>query len=398
MSQAQGSSLQLVLDREATYGVTPSPTTSAIGPMSINRCTVSARRNITVPATLQGNLNAVQGFLGNTDVQGEIVIPVDLRQFGHWLRNMFGAEVGVVGGSKTAAAVTVDNTTETITLSTHGLSNGQAIVFGGTALPGGITASKLYFLRDKDTNTFKVAASPGGAVVAISSNGTDVTITTVNAHVFKAGTAMPSLVLEKAFTDISQYFRYNGVKIGSFGMQLGGDGELVANLGLLGADENPIVARYQASPVTPGALLRVNNFQASLLEGGSAFATARSASLNIDFDLDGDQYIIGGAGKRGSLPQGVTKISGALSTLFEDATLYTKAINNTETSLELRLAYSASAYLYILMPEVTYGFKSPGVEGPRGVLFDVDYTAAYGDADEATSLQWILVNDRATAY
>lgn len=396
MTQASGSSLQVLIDREATYGTVPSPT-AAIGPLALNRCTLAAQRNITVPATLQGNLNPVAGFLGNTNVTGEIVVPVDLRQFGHFLRNMFGAEKGVVGGSKSATAVTVDDATDVVSLATHGLNDGQAITFGGTTLPGGITAGKLYFLRDKATGTFKVAATPAGAVVNMTSAGTSVTITTVNAHVFKAGTVMPSLAIAKEFVDITQYFRYLGCKISSFGLQLGGDGELVATIGFLGAEETRPVARYDAAPTSPGAILRVNNFQGALMEAGSAFALARSLSLNLDFDLDPDQYVIGGGGKRGALPQGVTKISGSLSTLFEDAALYDKAFNNTETSLQATLTNGAS-YLQILMPEVTYGLRSPAVEGPRGVMLDLDYSAAYGDADEATAIQFILVNDRATAY
>lgn len=395
MTQASGSRLQLLIDYESTYGVLPSA--NGIGPMAINRCTLAGQRNITVPATLQGNLNPVAGFLGNTNVTGEIVVPMDLVQIGHFLRAMFGAEVGVVGGSKSAAAVTVDAGTDVVSLATHGLLDGQAITFGGTALPTGITANKLYFLRDKATGTFKVAATPGGAAVDMTSAGTSVTITTVNAHVFKSGTAMPSLVIAKEFTDISQYFRYTGCKVSTFGLQLGGDGELVATLGFLGAAESLQVASYDSTPTSPGALLRVGNFQGTLMEGGAAFATAPTLSLNIDFDLDPDQYCIGGGGVRGSLPQGVTKISGTLSTLFKDATLYDKAFNNTETSLQTTLTSGASS-LQILMPEVTYGLRSPAVEGPRGVRLDLDYTAAYTNADEAAAIQFILVNDRATAY
>ena len=56
-------------------------------------------------------------------------------------------------------------------------------------------------------------------------------------HVFTVGDTIPSLFIEKAFTDISQYYVYNGVKANSMEIAFGGDDEMVASIALMGASE-----------------------------------------------------------------------------------------------------------------------------------------------------------------
>jgi hypothetical protein len=69
---------------------------------------------------------------------------------------------------------TANASTETFTASGHGMVNGTPVRFSGTAVPGGLTAGTVYFTRDVDTNTFKVAATAGGPVIALSDAGTSV--------------------------------------------------------------------------------------------------------------------------------------------------------------------------------------------------------------------------------
>lgn len=394
MSQAKGSKGQLVIDFESTYGTSPSP--SGVGPMPFNSCTLDASRAVNSVETITGSINPVQPFAGNTDVAGDIVVPIDLTDFGYWLKAMFGAATSVVTGSKSAAAVTCDNTTDKITLSTHGLSDGQCITFGGTP-PTGLTAGTLYYLVNKGTNDFQVALSPGGTAIDFSTNGADVTITTVIAHVFKLGTEQASMVIEKGFTDIVQYMLFNGVKVGSFSIDLGGDGELTATLGCKGQKVTASATPYDATLTTPGVFNRVNNFQATLQEGGASFAKATKVGLKLDFGLDDTQYCIGANGVRGDLPQGVGKVSGTLEALFEDLTLLNKAINRTESSLKVTLTNGAS-YMEILLPEVEYGVKTPPISGPKGVLQSLDFVAYKNDAAQNTAIQVTLVNARNTAY
>lgn len=66
-----------------------------------------------------------------------------------------------------------------LTATAHGLFNGDRVKFGGTAVPGNITAGTYYYLRDVTANTFKVAATLNGTAIAYSSAGTSVTATSI---------------------------------------------------------------------------------------------------------------------------------------------------------------------------------------------------------------------------
>lgn len=67
---------------------------------------------------------------------------------------------------------TTTHGTDTINLTAHGYNDGDTLLLTGTVLPTGYTALTPYYVRDKTTDAFKVALTPGGAAVAISDNGT----------------------------------------------------------------------------------------------------------------------------------------------------------------------------------------------------------------------------------
>lgn len=64
----------------------------------------------------------------------------------------------------------VDDTTETITSAAHGLTNGTRVTVAAAtgALPTGLTAATNYYIRGATTNTFQLAATPGGAAINLT--------------------------------------------------------------------------------------------------------------------------------------------------------------------------------------------------------------------------------------
>lgn len=214
-------------------------------------------------------------------------------------------------------------------------------------------------------------------------------------HVFKVGSSQPSVVLEKGFTDIGQYMLYNGCKISTFKTSFGGDGELTAQMDIMGAKETIGATEYDATPDAV-ELNRLNNFQASLKEGGVAFATATSGDFNLDFGLDGDQYTIGANGARGDIPEGILNITGSLKTLFADATLLNKGVNGTKSSLEVAFTLSADASLTFLFPEIVYERKTPPISGPAGVSTELGWRAFFGNDVNASAVVVTLKNSIAS--
>lgn len=213
------------------------------------------------------------------------------------------------------------------------------------------------------------------------------------AHEFKAGNTRPSLTIEHQFTELgtSKYFQYTGCKVSGMSLSAGDDGELIATLDVVGAKETIASSSFDASPTTI-SLARLKNNQLTLTEGGSTLSNAKLVDININFNCDTSQYVIGGGGELGSIPDGVMAVSGNLNTLFEDTTLLEKATDSTESALVLTFANGASSILVINFPELKYSLNSPGIDGPQGLAVALPFNAYYDDATEATSVVATVTN------
>lgn len=67
-------------------------------------------------------------------------------------------------------ACTLTIATDLVTANAHGLRAGQKIVFSDVTTTTGITTATDYYVRDVTTNTFKVAATVGGAAIDLATN------------------------------------------------------------------------------------------------------------------------------------------------------------------------------------------------------------------------------------
>lgn len=65
---------------------------------------------------------------------------------------------------------TASASTDFVTIATHGFSDGDKVVFQSGYTPAGLTANTTYFVRDKTTNTFKVATTSGGTAIDITTD------------------------------------------------------------------------------------------------------------------------------------------------------------------------------------------------------------------------------------
>ena len=212
-------------------------------------------------------------------------------------------------------------------------------------------------------------------------------------HVFKFGATQPSLVAEKKFdfSTAQTYMKQNGIKISTLGLTVGGDGELVANLGIVGSSESaPGTTRYDLTPTTV-TLDRLNNFQAAIKEGGSAIATVTEVAINLNFGLETDKYVIGGGGVLGEIPEGIVAVEGTLTALFADTSLLTKAANLTESALAITLTKGTHS-LKIEIHELVYELKTPGITGPAGVMQQLGFKGYYANSTAASAAVVTLTN------
>ena len=223
---------------------------------------------------------------------------------------------------------------------------------------------------------------------APSTTGTTPTYT----HVFKPGASIPSMVIEAGFTDIPEYIKFNGVKINKFGMDISGDGELVAKLDLVGA-----TGVMSATPYDSGldsiALTRFQVKDLAILEGGASIAYVKSVNFEINNDLDTGSFVLANS-VRGALPEGDCLVSGSMTAFFKDATLYNKAVAGTESSLKLTFTAGAAS-LEILFQELLYSPKSPTIV-KGGIYVEMPFQAYYENGAAAAIVQATLINSNSS--
>jgi hypothetical protein len=223
-------------------------------------------------------------------------------------------------------------------------------------------------------------------------------------HTITIGSSVPSLVIEKGFTDLGtpEYFKYNGCKINRASLQIRANGFQQLSMDFIGAKETIDTSPFDATLTDSGKKAWSGYQIASITEGGGAIANVLEADINIENNLDGGIYCIGGAGLRSALPEGLVKVSGTIKALFENLTLYNKALGSTESSLAITYTFGTGAgsagneQLAITIPELQYGAQTPVVSGPAGLLVELPFEAYYDDGAGASAINMVLKNTIAT--
>ena len=86
---ARGYKTSILMDYESSFGVAPNSAASVALPVNTFGVTVSRAKNSA--QTLTGRRDPVEPFDGNVETSGDVVVPVDARAFGYWLKLLFGA-------------------------------------------------------------------------------------------------------------------------------------------------------------------------------------------------------------------------------------------------------------------------------------------------------------------
>lgn len=222
-------------------------------------------------------------------------------------------------------------------------------------------------------------------------------------HTFKVGQTLPSYLIEKGFADINAYFKYGGCLVNRLSFNVTPSGPQQVTFDVLGAQEAAGGASFDATPADLGKHAFDGLSVGTIEEGGVAIADVTGIdNFTINNDLDPDLYVLGGGGVRADISPGIVQVSGTLKARFKDLTLYTKAINDTKSSLRWIYALgdgggsAGNESLEFKLAELTFAPNAPVIAGPRGVLVELPFSAFYEADAGASAVQVILKNTQAT--
>jgi hypothetical protein len=413
MPQAKGSKSYLAIQEEGAAYNTDPVVTLATTKIYFETESLSKSMAMNDSNLIRGNRNAVAPSRGNIDVGGPFSTEL-MASIGACLYGTLGS-VATTSNSGTgetvgtalttpAGVIDSDNQRLTVTAAAHGLVLGDVVQILGLTAPTtlnslyckviAVTSASIFVLRlpvwvTGTATTFTLGTGTLKKVTAAA---------TTYLHTIKIGSALPSFLVEKGFTDIGQYFKYNGVKFGKLGMDVTSSGPQKLTFDLMGAKETVSTSPF-ATPTDLGMASFDGLSLATIEEGGSTIAIVSTISgLAIDNQLDGDTFLLGGQGSRGSINEGLIKVSGTLKALFQDVVLYNKALNKTESSLRIVFNRGTGAgtlgneSVEIKIPELFYSVKTPAADKPGGLWVELGFQGYFDNSSEATTIQILLKN------
>ena len=203
-------------------------------------------------------------------------------------------------------------------------------------------------------------------------------------HVINPAALPVGFILEKDFgANIAGSGRveyFNGCRMAGAQFSFPREGYCTAKFDVKGAKSTLATAALDAALDDYGHT-SFSAFSATIQEGGAAIATVTAAEINYSNDLDEEGYALGGAGVRRALNEGFAVVQGSITAMFEDAALLTKALARTQSSLKITLSRgdglgsAGNESIEFLVNQLKYERTSPAIEGPRGLLITLPFSA-----------------------
>jgi hypothetical protein len=219
-------------------------------------------------------------------------------------------------------------------------------------------------------------------------------------HVFKIDSLPTGLAIEVQHT-VGLLYKVYHCKINSFKLTQNATGKVMCDFGVEVASEEAFTTytSLDEDPINNGHAPFSAKFGA-FYEGGSlASGTCTNMSITLNNDITGEPTI-GSAGVKDSLAEGRAKVDFSIETLFKDSAIFTKAQNETESSLKLENMNGTGAgtagneKITIEMDEVKYALPQQNIDGPRGMKLMFSGIAYYNDDSDANALTVTVLNSQ----
>ena len=423
MARSYGSAVSLLALKESVYGTKP---TGNWEKFSFSSSDLSAEQNLIASDLLGQGREPRAPFRDVINDDGNLVVPVEARDFGRWLQLLLGnpTSAGVAASGDITFAVN-PSATHTITINgviwtfvASGATGTQTNIGGSLAatltqlatdlnasVNAGITPSSYANTGGtKLTVTYKTVGAAGNAFTIASGNANGVASgATLSGggytHTFLSGVAsLPSFALELGHANVPAYFVHTGCMLNSMALNFQRSGAASATLNILAQGETRYTATQGGTP-TARVYKPFSQFNGSIKRNQVALASITGAQFTYSNGMQGVPTIRNDGLIDGVDPTTITT-TGSIEVRFADTTLVDDAINNT--AIELELAYRLTGLdgnnfnLTWTFHEVYLPRPRIPISGPGGVQTSFNWQAVYDDA-LSKSVTVVLKND-VTSY
>lgn len=277
-------------------------------------------------------------------------------------------EISATAATDTVTFVNHKRTGGVLTASDAGSTNVTAFA-GGSATKGGFYTVASVIDNDTLTTTETLTADANAGTLKVVVKGSHLRNPGVIGDITKQ-----SFSVETGFTDVSKYFLMNGMRPGSFSLNVEA-GELVSgSIEFMGRETTRSstetlgnTATYTVLDSTVTEVLNATSNVGTITKDGVALELAiKAIEMNGDANLR-EQRAVGSKFPAG-IGYGRFTLEGSFMAYFEDFSQYDVFINHTTTSLSFPFTDVDSNTYYFTIPAIKY--KSDPIK-PEGIDQDV---------------------------
>jgi len=320
---------------------------------------------------------------GYRSVAGEVNGDISEQSWDDFIEAVIGGTWANITPVSTTLNISINSTTNKITSLTSSFD----------FLTSGITVGDVFFVV---TNPGPVSGFSGEYLTVLSASASTIevepnTITTTAASVSVAriyevgrkvsiGNTYRSFTFERWLTDRNLYQQFRGVRINQVTFSIPASGLASLTFGVLGQDatifsSTTVASAYSEAPqTTPFAAVN-----GALFEGGQALGLVTAAEITINNNMTSSQ-VIGTNIVPDILFGRYADVTGTITVLFSDANALSKFVDETESSLIVRLQNKDALdedtqFINIVLPRIKYsgGEIDDGVES--GVTLTLPFVA-----------------------
>lgn len=423
MARSYGSAATLLALKESTYGVKPTGNWEKFAFVSSD---LSAEQNLLSSDLLGQGREPRAPFRDVINDEGNLVVPVEGRDFGRWLQLLLGNPVSA-GVAATGDITFTANPSASHTITINGVvwtfvasgATGTQTNIGAnlnatlTQLATDLNASVNASITPsayantggtKLTVTYKIVGGAGNAFTIASGNANGVASgATLSGggytHTFVSGAAsLPSFAAEIGHANVPAYFVHTGCMLGSMALNFQRSGAANATLNIIAQGETRFTSTQGGTP-TNRVYKPFSQFNGSIKRNNVSLANITGAQFTYSNGLQAVPTIRND-GLIEAVDPTIINVNGSIDVRFADTTLIDDAINNN--AIELELAYKLAGLdgnnfsLTWTFHEVYLPRPRIPVSGPGGVQASFNWQGVYDDA-LLKSVTVVLKND-VTSY
>ncbi|MFW5909192.1 MAG: phage tail tube protein [Thiohalospira sp.] len=396
MAQARGGKARLTYVEEDTQGETPSsPSMQLLKALTYGESLGASIEELT-SSSVNANRSTENARGGNINVSGSVPFELPIVGLGTLLKHALGSATTGQDITQPSAITGV-----TVLYAEDGATTGDGTLEYADA------GTELTWTAPDDTAGSAVDVSDGGEfTLESSSSGESITVVvdpdelpsadesdtiTVESqylHYIVRDELPEGITVEKGFTDLGEYFRFLGCRIGTMSLSLGNSGLVTGELSLMGLDYEQSSSELGSPSDFPHVPLVHHEAE---VEQDDSVQDIQSMELTIENNLsDSDRYV--GSRTRYATNEGEGAANGSITFAFQGLDHFDDWDQENERSLRVTFTTS-DGRLEIHLPRVKFfGQGIPPIETRQGIMQPLDYRALH-DTLFGTDVAISLVND-----